>query len=92
MIGSRRCGREFPGGLCLGRSAFTVKRLGLIPGWETKILQAVKHSSPPNPEDVDDTYNGILLNYSAIKKEHNIASCHNMDGPKDITLSKVNQT
>ena len=45
---------------CWGPSSF--------PGWETKILQAVKHSSPPNPEDVDDTYNGILLNYSAIKK------------------------
>ena len=31
---------------CLGRSAFTVEHLGLIPGWETKILQAVEHSSP----------------------------------------------
>jgi len=51
---------------CLGRSAFTVEHLGLIPGWETKILQAVEHSSPPNPEDADGTYNGLLLSH---KKE-----------------------
>ena len=28
----------------LGLSAFTAKDLGSIPGWETKILQAVQHS------------------------------------------------
>ena len=45
MIVSRRCGRESPGGPVLRTRAFTVEHLGLIPGWETKILQGMKHSS-----------------------------------------------
>ena len=66
----------------LGRRAFTVEGLHLIPGWETKILQAVKHSSLRNPEDVDDTDNGILLNYSVTKKNEILLFATTRTDPK----------
>ena len=31
-------------------------------------------------------HNGILLNYSAIKKEQNNNICSNMDGPRDYHI------
>ena len=40
---SIRCSWESPGILWLGLSALTAVGLGLVPGQETKILQAVQH-------------------------------------------------
>ena len=40
-------------------------------------------------EDVVHIYNGILLSH---RKEQNNAICCNMDGPRDVILSKVSHT
>ena len=50
--------RKFPGGPVLGLGSLTVWVQGSIPGWGTKILQAIPHSPKQNNRHIEISWFG----------------------------------
>ena len=73
----------------LGLSAFTAKGPGPVPGWETKILQAVEHSSPQTQKM---RMVHTMDYYSAIKKNEILLFATTWMDLGTLILSEVSQT